>query len=127
MTLRKCFVLAAWLISVAPAAAIDVIVVEELKETALEYGRYSGRFLTCRIDPPVRIRSAYLRYARSRGASDQHLDLLGRVFDEGQARTTGLRSGFSKEECEEKLAQPEAQKLLEQLQEWYQLPPQFKE
>lgn len=109
-----------------PANAIDVIVVEELKETALQYGRYSGRFITCDIDPPVRIRTAFLKYARSRGASDQHLELLGKVFDEGQARTTGLRTGFSKEECEEKLSDPEGQKLLEQLREWYALPPHLK-
>lgn len=112
----------------APAAdAIDVIVVEELKETALQYGGYSGRFVTCDIHPPVRIRAAFLKYARSRGASDQHLELLGKVFDEGQARTTGLRSGYSKEECEEKLADPEGQKLLEQLREWYALPPHLRE
>ncbi len=110
-----------------PADAIDVIVVEELKETALQYGRYSGRFVTCDIHPPVRIRTAFLKYARSRGASDQHLELLAKVFDEGQARTTGLRTGFSKEECEEKLADPEGEKLLEQLREWYALPPHLKE
>ncbi|MDG2305137.1 MAG: hypothetical protein P8R42_10855 [Candidatus Binatia bacterium] len=114
-------------LSTGPAAAIDVIVVEELKDTALKYGSYSGRFITCDIRPPVRIRASYLRYARGRGASDQHLEILSKVFDEGQARTTGLRTGYSKAECEEKLAQPDAQQLLAQLKEWYALPPRLKE
>ena len=72
-------------------------------------------------------RAAFLRYARSRGASDLHLDMLSKVFDEGQARTTGLRTGYSKAECEEKLAQPDAQRLLEQITEWYALPPRLKD
>lgn len=110
-----------------PAFALDVIVEEELKETAITYGKYSGRFITCDIHPPVPIRAAYLRYARSRGASDAHLEILSKVFDDGQARTTGLRTGYSHAECEEKLAQPDAQRLLEQLQEWYALPPRLKE
>ncbi len=114
-------------LAAGPASAIDVIVVEELKDTALEYGRYSGRFITCDIRPPVRIRAAYLRYARSRDASDQHLEILSKVFDEGEARTIGLRIGYSKAECEDKLAQPDAQRLLTQLKEWYALPPQLKE
>lgn len=109
------------------ALALDVIVEQELREEAITYGRYSGRFITCDIRPPVRIRTAFLKYARSRGASDMHLELLSKVFDDGQARTTGLRKGFSKEECEAKLAEPEGQRLLEQLKEWYALPPQLKE
>lgn len=113
--------------STGPAFALDVIVEEELKETAIEYGQYSGRFITCDIRPPVRIRAAYLRYARSRGASDAHLEILSKVFDDGQARTTGLRMGYSHAECEEKLAQPDAQRLLEQLKEWYALPPRLKD
>ena len=108
------------------AAALDVIVEQELKDTAIQYGRYSGRFITCDIRPPVRIRTAFLKYARSRGASDHHLEMLSKVFDDGQARTTGLRSGFSKQECEAKLAEPQGQKLLEQLEEWYALPPHLK-
>ncbi len=125
-SLRRALTVAFALVA-SHAAAVDVIVIEELKDTALEYGRYSGRFLTCDIDPPVRIRASYLRYARSRGASDQHLEILSKVFDDGEARTRGLRVGYSKAECEEKLAQPEAQRLLAQLKEWYALPPRLKE
>lgn len=118
---------AAAVLTAVDARALDVIVEQELRETAIEYGRYSGRFITCDIRPPVRIRTAFLKYARTRGASDQHLEILSKVFDDGQARTTGLRSGFSKEECEAKLAEPEGQRLLEQLTEWYALPPHLKE
>lgn len=109
-----------------PARALDVIVFEELKDTALEYGSYNGRFITCDIRPPVRIRAAFLKYARSRGASDGHLEILSKVFSEGEERTTGLRVGYSKAECEEKLAQPDAQRLLVQIKEWYSLPPHLK-
>lgn len=124
---RVAIVLAALLFPSPSAFALDVIVEQELRETGLEYGRYNGRFITCDIRPPVRIRAAFLRYARSRGASDLHLELLSKVFDEGQARTTGLRTGYSKAECEEKLAQPDAQRLLEQITEWYALPPRLKD
>ena len=119
--------LAAAILSAAPAAAFDVIVFEELKDTAVEYGRYNGRFITCDIRPPVPIRAAFLKYARSRGASDQHLEILGKVFSDGEARTVDLRTGYSRTECEEKLAQPEARKLLERITEWYALPPHLKE
>ncbi len=112
---------------VAPANALDVVAFEELKETAVRYGRYNGRFITCDIRAPVRIRTAFLKYARSQGASDQHLEILAKVFDDGEARTTGLRAGFSKQECEEKLISPEGQKLLAQVEQWYALPPQLKD
>ncbi len=115
------------LVPVGPAGAIDVVVFEELKETAVEYGRYNGRFITCDIRPPVPIRAAFLKYARSLGASDHHLEILSKIFSDGETRTTGLRTGFSKSECEEKLAQPEAQRLLEQVTGWYALPPHLKE
>jgi len=120
------WVLATAVLGGAPAAAFDVIVFEELKETAVEYGRYDGRFVTCDIVPPVPIRSAFLKYARSRGASDHHLEILGKIFDDGQGQTTGLRTGFSKAECEEKLAQPDARRLLDEITKWYALPPHLK-
>ena len=47
----------------APALAIDTIVFEELKETAVTYGRYNGRFVTCDMQPPVPIRAAFLKHA----------------------------------------------------------------
>lgn len=106
----------------AAAASFDIIVFEELKDVALRYGKYNGRFITCHVDPPTSIKVAVLKYARSRGASDAHLEILAKVFDEGEARTTGLRKGFSKEECDEKLSSPEVQELLRQIQEWGDLP-----
>lgn len=118
--------LATSLFLAGPARAIDVIVFEELKEKAVEYGRYDGRFITCDIRPPVPIRAAFLKYARSRGASDHHLEILGKFFSDGQAQTTGLRTGFSRAECEQKLEQPDAKRLLEQITEWYSLPPHLK-
>jgi hypothetical protein len=111
---------------VRPAGALDAIVFEELKENALEYGRYSGRFVTCDIPPPAPIRTSFLKYARSRGASDQHLQILARIFDDGQARTTDLRTGYSAEECREKLETPATKALLVQITEWYALPPHLK-
>ena len=110
----------------APALAIDTIVFEELKETAVTYGRYNGRFVTCDVQAPVPIRAAFLKHARSKGASDRHLEILSKLFSDGEARTTSLKTGYSAEECRERLQKPEAQKLLAQVQEWYALPPHLK-
>ena len=85
-------------------ARVDPIKWEELKETALEYGGYSGRFKTCEMKPPYSIKIGLLKYARSQGASDKHLDILAHVFDEGEGRVRNLRKGFSPEECKQKLA-----------------------
>jgi hypothetical protein len=110
----------------ATASAVDTIVFEELKEKAVTYGRYNGRFITCDTQAPVPIRAAFLKHARSQGASDQHLEILSKLFSDGEARTTGLRTGYSAEECREKLERPEAQKQLAQVREWYALPPHLK-
>ncbi|MBM4266955.1 MAG: hypothetical protein FJ144_10125 [Deltaproteobacteria bacterium] len=123
--LRRAFLVAAdatLLGSAAVAAQFDIIEMEELKDIALRYGKYNGRFITCDIDPPVPIKVAVLKYARSRGASDPQLDILGKVFDEGQARTTGLKTGFSKPECQEKLETPEGKKILKNVETWGKLP-----
>lgn len=110
----------------ATASAIDTIVFEELKEKAVTYGRYNGRFITCDIQAPVPIRASFLKHARSQGASDQHLEILSKLFSDGEARTTGLRTGYSAEECREKLGRTEVQKQLAEVREWYALPPHLK-
>ena len=92
--------------------ALDVIVFEELKEGAIEYGKISQRFVTCDVDPPYSVRTAFLKYAKYQGAGQQHLEILSKVFDEGAARVRNLRSGFSPEECKAKLDSPEGKKLL---------------
>ena len=106
----------------SPARAIDPIVLEELKEQAIQYGKISQRFQTCKIKPPASIRVAFLRYARAKGASDDQLDIIGKFFNEGEARVKNLRSGFSPEECKAKLESPEGQKLLEAIKKWYDEP-----
>lgn len=100
--------------------ALDVIVFEELKEQALQYGKISQRFETCDIEPPGSIRVAFLKYARSKGASDKHLQILIEAFEEGQGRVRHLKSGFSPEECKAKLESPEGQELLKRIEKWYE-------
>jgi hypothetical protein len=114
--------LAAVLGAAGAASAMDVITREELKETALEYGRYDQRFVTCKLDPPTSLKVAFLRYAKSRGANEQYLDLLSKVFDEGRAEVRNLRVGFSPEECKEKLESPKGQEILKTIEEWSKLP-----
>jgi hypothetical protein len=101
------------------AAALDTIQFEELKEQAIEYGKISQRFETCQIDPPGSIRVAFLKYARSKGATEGHLQILTEYFNEGRARVRHLRKGFSPEECKQKLESPRGQELLEQIEKWY--------
>lgn len=121
---RKCFVLFASavcgaLLSVGSSAfALDVILFEELKEGAIEYGKISQRFVTCEIDPPYSVRTAYLKFAKYQGASPQHLEILSKVFDEGAARVRNLKSGFSPEECKAKLESARGKELLEQIRKW---------
>lgn len=104
--------------AVVPGRAIDVILFEELKEMAVQYGKISQRFVTCKIEPPYSVKTAFLKYARHQGASPQYLEILGKVFDDGAARVRNLRSGFSPEECEAKLESPEGQELLEAIRKW---------
>lgn len=124
LELRKCFVavstactivLTSW---AGPAGALDVILFEELKEGAIEYGKISQRFVTCQIEPPYSVRTAYLKFAKYQGASPQHLEILSKIFDEGAARVRNLKSGFSEEECKAKLESPRGQELLEQIRKW---------
>jgi len=114
------FVLLAGLVS--SAAAIDIITREELKEQAIEYGRYDQRFVTCKMEPPTSIKVAFLKYAKSRGAGEEYLDLLSKVYDEGRAEVRNLRVGFSPEECKEKLASPKGQEIVKNVEEWSKLP-----
>lgn len=104
------------------ALALDVITREEIKETALEYGRYDQRFVTCKMEPPTSIKIAFLKYAKSRGASEAYLDLASKVFDEGRAEVRNLRVGFSPEECKAKLESPKGQEILKNVEEWSKLP-----
>lgn len=104
------------------APAMDVITREELKETAIEYGRYDQRFVTCKMEPPSSIKVAFLRYAKSRGAGEEYLDLLSKVFDEGKAEVRNLRVGFSPEECKEKLESAKGQEILKNVEAWSKLP-----
>lgn len=113
---------AATLAAARPSSALDVITREELKEMALEYGRYDQRFVTCKMEPPTSIKVAFLKYAKSRGASEQYLDLAAKVFEEGRAQVRNLRVGFSTEECKEKLASPKGQEILKNVEEWSKLP-----
>ena len=104
------------------ALALDVITREELKEMALEYGRYDQRFVTCKMEPPTSIKVAFLKYAKSRGASEAYLDLASKVFDDGRAQVRNLRVGFSPEECKAKLESPKGQEILRNVEEWSKLP-----
>jgi hypothetical protein len=104
------------------ALALDVITREEIKETALEYGRYDQRFVTCKMEPPTSIKIAFLKYAKSRGASEAYLDLASKVFDDGRAQVRNLRVGFSPEECKAKLESPKGQEILRNVEEWSKLP-----
>lgn len=104
------------------ALALDVITREEIKETALEYGRYDQRFVTCKMEPPTSIKVAFLKYAKSRGASEAYLDLASKAFDEGRAQVRNLRVGFSPEECKAKLESPQGQEILKNVEEWSKLP-----
>ena len=108
--------------SATGAPALDVITREEIKETALEYGRYDQRFVTCKMEPPTSIKIAFLKYAKSRGASEAYLDLASKVFDEGRAEVRNLRVGFSPEECKAKLESPKGQEILRNVEEWSKLP-----
>ena len=108
--------------SATGALALDVITREEIKETALEYGRYDQRFVTCKMEPPTSIKIAFLKYAKSRGASEAYLDLASKVFDEGRAEVRNLRVGFSPEECKAKLESPKGQEILRNVEEWSKLP-----
>jgi len=124
--MRNRFVVAALLAALAAsstgALALDVITREEIKETALEYGRYDQRFVTCKMEPPTSIKIAFLKYAKSRGASEAYLDLASKVFDEGRAEVRNLRVGFSPEECKAKLESPKGQEILRNVEEWSKLP-----
>lgn len=105
-----------------PSRALDVITREELKEMALEYGKYAQRFKTCNMEPPTSIKIAFLKYAKSRGASEPYLDLAAKVFDEGAAQVRNLRLGFSPEECKEKLESPKGKEILANVEKWSKLP-----
>lgn len=124
--MRIRFVVAALLAALAAsstgALALDVITREELKEMALEYGRYDQRFVTCKMEPPTSIKIAFLKYAKSRGASEAYLDLAAKVFDDGRAQVRNLRVGFSPEECKAKLESPKGQEILKNVEEWSKLP-----
>jgi len=113
--------LLASLASGADKPPIDPIKWEQLKETALEYGRYNGRFVTCDVKPPYSFKVGYLKYARSQGASDKHLEILARVFDEGQGRVRSLQKGFSPAECKQKLESDEVKKILKTVEDWNKL------
>ncbi|MEW6268808.1 MAG: hypothetical protein AB1689_05865 [Thermodesulfobacteriota bacterium] len=104
------------------AAALDVVTREELKEMALEYGRLAQRFVTCKVEPPTSIKVAFLKYAKSRGASEEYLDLASKVFDEGRAQVRNLRGGFSPEECREKLESPKGREMMSNVEKWSRLP-----
>ena len=114
--------LAALVATSSGALALDVITREELKEQALEYGRYDQRFVTCKMEPPSSIKVAFLKYAKSRGASEAYLDLASKAFDEGRAQVRNLRVGFSPEECKAKLESPKGQEILRNVEEWSKLP-----
>ena len=114
--------LAALAASSTRALALDVISREELKELALEYGRYDQRFVTCKMEPPTSIKVAFLKYAKSRGASEQYLDLASKVFDDGRAQVRNRRVGFSPEECKAKLESPKGQEIVKNVEEWSKLP-----
>jgi hypothetical protein len=101
-----------------PSRAVDFIIFEELKEIALRSGKISQRFVTCKIEPPYPVRTAFLKYARHQGAGPGHLDLLSKQFDEGAARVRNLKTGFSPEECKAKLETPEGVELLERIGKW---------
>ena len=124
--MRIRFVAAALVAALAASAtgalALDVITREEIKETALEYGRYDQRFVTCKMEPPTSIKIAFLKYAKSRGASEAYLDLAAKVFDDGRAQVRNLRVGFSPEECKAKLESPKGQEILRNVEEWSKLP-----
>ncbi len=106
------------LLPVNRAHALDVIIFEELKEGAIEYGKISQRFVTCKMDPPYSVRTAFLKFAKYQGAGQQHLEILSKAFNEGSARVRNLRSGFSPEGCKAKIESPEGQKLLEDIRFW---------
>ena len=106
------------LVRVGSAAAIDVIIFEELKEMAIEYGRISQRFVTCEMKSPYSVRTAFLKYARYQGASPQHLEILSKIFDEGAARVRNLKSGFSAAECRAKIESPRGRELMEAIRKW---------
>ena len=114
--------LAALAASSSAALALGVIEREELKEMAIDYGRYDQRFITCKMEPPTSIKVAFLKYAKSRGASEGYLDLLSKVFDEGRAEVRNLRVGFSPEECKAKLESPKGQEIVKNVEAWSQLP-----
>lgn len=122
--LRNLFVLSLCTLAVSlffpgsDAQALDVILFEELKEGAIEYGKISQRFVTCKVDPPYSVRTAYLKFAQYQGASQRHLEILSKVFDEGAARVRNLQSGFSAKECKAKLESPRGQKLLDDIRKW---------
>ena len=104
------------------AVALDVITREELKEMALKYGEYDQRFITCKMEPPTSIKVAFLKYAKSRGASEQYLHLAAKVFDQGRAQVRGLHGGFSPQECKDKLASAKGQEILSNIDKWSKLP-----
>jgi hypothetical protein len=111
----------AGVLALSNAWGLDVITREELKETAIEYGKYAQRFDTCKIEPPASIKVAFLKYAKSRGASEKYLDLASHAFDDGRARVRNLRVGFSPEECKQKLESPKGQEILRNVEEWSKL------
>ena len=103
------------------AQAADVVVMSELEDQAVTYGKYAGRLETCKVKPPHPVKTSFLKFARSRGAVPAQLEILDRYFEDGKARVRGLKVGFSKEECAEKLETPEGKELMAQIKEWYAL------
>jgi len=108
--------------SSSAALAMNVITREELKEMAIDYGRYDQRFVTCKMEPPTSIKIAFLKYAKSRGAGEGELDILAKVFDEGRAEVRNLRVGFSPEECKAKLETPKGREILGNIEAWAKPP-----
>ena len=106
----------------APARAMDQVKWVQLRELALEYGTYRGRFTTCGVEEPESFKVAVMKYARSQGASDKHLEILERVFDEGEARVRGLKKGFTPEECKEKVESAKAKEITSNVEKWSKLP-----
>jgi len=111
------------LLTPQPGRAIDMIVFEELKEQAVQYGMISQRFVTCKVEPPGSIKVAFLKYARSKGATDKDLEILTKLFQDGQGRVRNLKSGFSPEECKQKLESAKGKELLAQIEKWYKAEP----
>ena len=123
--MRIRFVAAALVAALAASAtgalALDVITREEIKETALEYGRYDQRFVTCKDGAADLDQDRLPQVREVAWRVEAYLDLASGSSTRVERRYATCASA-SRPRCKAKLESPKGQEILRNVEEWSKLP-----